>query len=70
MNGLHILAEFHDCAGERRLLLDADALAALCRKACTGAGLEVVATAPDGVIEAYESVKAKQADVKYYCNAG
>ena len=45
MNGLHILAEFHDCAGERRLLQDADALAALCRDACSGAGLEVVAAA-------------------------
>ena len=45
MNGLHILAEFHDCAGERRLLLDAGALAALCRRACTEAGLEVVAAA-------------------------
>ena len=45
MNGLHILAEFHDCAGERRLLLDAGELAALCRAACTGAGLEVVAAA-------------------------
>lgn len=45
MNGLHILAEFHDCAGDRRLLLEADALAALCRRACADAGLEVVAAA-------------------------
>ena len=45
MNGLHILAEFHTCAGERRLLLDAVALAALCRRACAEAGLEVVAEA-------------------------
>lgn len=45
MNGLHILAEFHDCAGDRRLLLEADALAALCRRACVDAGLEVVAAA-------------------------
>lgn len=45
MNGLHILAEFHDCRGDRRLLLDADALATLCRTACTGAGLDVVAAA-------------------------
>ncbi|OHC64870.1 MAG: S-adenosylmethionine decarboxylase proenzyme [Rhodocyclales bacterium RIFCSPLOWO2_02_FULL_63_24] len=45
MNGLHILAEFHTCAGERRLLLDAVSLAALCRRACAEAGLEVVAEA-------------------------
>lgn len=45
MNGLHILAEFHACSGERRLLLDAGALAALCRRACADAGLEVVAEA-------------------------
>ena len=45
MNGLHILAEFHDCEGDRRLLLDAVALAALCRRACAKAGLLVVAEA-------------------------
>ncbi|MBI5899960.1 MAG: adenosylmethionine decarboxylase [Rhodocyclales bacterium] len=45
MNGLHILAEFHDCAGEPRLLRDADTLAALCRRVCVEAGLEVVAAA-------------------------
>jgi S-adenosylmethionine decarboxylase proenzyme len=45
MNGLHILAEFHDCAGDRRLLQEADALAALCRRACVEAGLDVVAAA-------------------------
>lgn len=45
MNGLHILAEFHDCAGEPSLLRDAEALAALCRRACVEAGLEVVAAA-------------------------
>ena len=45
MNGLHILAEFHACDGERRLLLDAEMLAALCRRACAQAGLEVVAEA-------------------------
>lgn len=45
MNGLHILAEFHDCSGDRRLLLEADALAILCRQACAGAGLDVVAAA-------------------------
>ncbi|MCK9380533.1 MAG: adenosylmethionine decarboxylase [Sulfuritalea sp.] len=45
MNGLHILAEFHACEGERRLLLDAGTLAALCRRACAKAGLVVVAEA-------------------------
>lgn len=45
MNGLHILAEFHACQGARRLLLDAGTLAALCRRACAAAGLEVVAEA-------------------------
>lgn len=45
MNGLHILAEFHDCQGSRCLLLEAEALAALCRRACVEAGLEVVAAA-------------------------
>ena len=45
MNGLHILAEFHDCDGERRLLLDAATLAVLCRGACDRAGLAVVAEA-------------------------
>lgn len=43
MNGLHILAEFHACAGERALLEDAGALAALCRRACADAGLTPVA---------------------------
>jgi len=45
MNGLHILAEFHACQGDRRLLLDAAMLAALCRRACAEAGLVVVAEA-------------------------
>ena len=45
MNGLHILADFHACEGERRLLLDAAALAALCRRACAKSGLVVVAEA-------------------------
>ena len=45
MNGLHILAEFHACEGDRRLLLDAGMLAALCRRACAEAGLMVVAEA-------------------------
>ena len=45
MNGLHILAEFHACEGDRRLLLDAGMLAAVCRRACADAGLVVVAEA-------------------------
>ena len=45
MNGLHILAEFHDCDGEGLLLLDAAILAALCRGVCDRAGLAVVAEA-------------------------
>lgn len=45
MNGLHILAEFRACEGERRLLLDAALLAACCRRACAEAGLAVVAEA-------------------------
>ena len=45
MNGLHILAEFHACEGDRRLLRDAATLAALCRRACADAGLTVVAEA-------------------------
>ena len=45
MNGLHILAEFHACEGERPLLRDARMLAALCRRACGEAGLVVVAEA-------------------------
>lgn len=45
MNGLHIIAEFHACAGERCLLQDAAALAGACRRACADAGLEIVAEA-------------------------
>jgi S-adenosylmethionine decarboxylase proenzyme len=45
MNGLHILAEFHACQGDRGLLLDASMLAACCRRACADAGLLVVAEA-------------------------
>jgi S-adenosylmethionine decarboxylase proenzyme len=45
MNGLHILAEFHACKGDPRLLRDAGMLAALCRGACAEAGLAVVAEA-------------------------
>ena len=45
MNGLHILAEFHACRGDRDLMVDAGQLAAACRRACAGAGLMVVAEA-------------------------
>jgi S-adenosylmethionine decarboxylase proenzyme len=45
MNGLHILAEFHACQGDRHLLRDAAMLAASCRRACAEAGLLVVAEA-------------------------
>jgi S-adenosylmethionine decarboxylase len=45
MRGLHILAEFHGCATERRWLEDAAALATLCRSACNEAGLSPVAEA-------------------------
>ena len=45
MNGLHILAEFLASKGDQHLLLDAGMLAALCRRACAAAGLEVVAEA-------------------------
>lgn len=45
MQGLHILAEFHRCAGERRWLEEAGALAGLCRSACADAGLVPVAEA-------------------------
>lgn len=45
MNGLHILAEFHACAGDDRLLRETDRLAELCRRACSEAGLTVVAAA-------------------------
>jgi S-adenosylmethionine decarboxylase proenzyme len=45
MDGLHILAEFHACQGQRGLLRDAGTLAALCRRVCAEAGLEVVAEA-------------------------
>lgn len=45
MHGLHILAEFHRCAGERRFLENAQELAALCRRACDEAGLTPMAEA-------------------------
>jgi len=42
MKGLHILAEFHDCACSGELLRDAAAVQDLCLAACHGAGLTVV----------------------------
>ena len=48
MQGLHILAELHDCACERELLHRPDHLQALCRAACNNAGLSIVAAAFHG----------------------
>jgi spermidine synthase/S-adenosylmethionine decarboxylase len=48
MNGLHILAEFHDCACEPSLLLRVSDLRALCLSACGDPGLTVVAEAFHG----------------------
>lgn len=45
MNGLHILAELHRCAGSRQLLTSAKTLALLCRETCRSAGLTPVAEA-------------------------
>ena len=45
MNGLHILAELHDCRCPPALLREATALATLCRGACKASGLTVVAEA-------------------------
>lgn len=43
MNGLHILAEFHDCACGAELMHEAGTLRELCLAACGQAGLAVVA---------------------------
>jgi spermidine synthase/S-adenosylmethionine decarboxylase len=48
MNGLHILAEFHDCACDAALLLQVAKLKDLCLSACVGPGLTVVAEAFHG----------------------
>jgi spermidine synthase/S-adenosylmethionine decarboxylase len=48
MKGLHILAEFHDCACDGALLREADALRALCLAACGAPGLTIVAEAFHG----------------------
>jgi spermidine synthase/S-adenosylmethionine decarboxylase len=42
MNGLHILAEFHDCACAREAMHDPAAVQCLCLAACETAGLSVV----------------------------
>jgi S-adenosylmethionine decarboxylase proenzyme len=43
MNGLHIIAEFHDCACDAALLREVAAVRALCLSACGTPGLTVVA---------------------------
>jgi len=48
MNGLHILAEFHDCTCPSALLLRVEDLRALCLSACGDPGLTVVAEAFHG----------------------
>jgi spermidine synthase/S-adenosylmethionine decarboxylase len=48
MNGLHILAEFHDCACSSSLLLRVGELRELCLSACGDPGLTVVAEAFHG----------------------
>jgi S-adenosylmethionine decarboxylase proenzyme len=48
MNGLHILAEFHDCACAAHLLREVAALRELCLSACGAPGLTVVAEAFHG----------------------
>jgi spermidine synthase/S-adenosylmethionine decarboxylase len=45
MNGLHIIAELHDCACAESLLKEVASLKALCLSACRDAGLTVVAEA-------------------------
>ncbi|MBL8489468.1 MAG: S-adenosylmethionine decarboxylase proenzyme, partial [Rhodocyclaceae bacterium] len=42
MQGLHILAEFHDCRCGGDLMLDASVLGRLCEAACDDAGLSIV----------------------------
>jgi S-adenosylmethionine decarboxylase proenzyme len=45
MQGLHILAEWHDCATDTALLTNVEQLAACCRAACCEARLTPVAEA-------------------------
>lgn len=42
MRGLHLIAELYECAGDPRLLTDAEALRALCLEACALPGLTPV----------------------------
>lgn len=42
MNGLHLIADLHDCRCATRHLLDADSLEQFCVEACTAHGLTVV----------------------------
>ena len=42
MNGLHLIAELHDCRCQARLLLSVDALRELCLAVCTSPGLTPV----------------------------
>lgn len=48
MQGLHILAELHDCRCARELLHRAEHLQILCRAACTAGALSIVAEAFHG----------------------
>lgn len=48
MQGLHILAELHDCRCGRELLHRAEALQSLCREACNAGALSIVAEAFHG----------------------
>ena len=48
MNGLHILAELHDCRCATELLHSPDRLQALCRQACAVGGLTIVGEAFHG----------------------
>jgi S-adenosylmethionine decarboxylase len=48
MNGLHILAELHDCQAATALLHEVDAVRKVCVAACADAGLTGVAEAFHG----------------------
>lgn len=52
MNGLHILAELHDCATDASIMTEVAALRDLCLAACGAARLTVVAEAFHGFPEA------------------
>jgi spermidine synthase len=42
MHGLHLTADLYQCQGDGRHMLDADAIAALCRAQTERAGLTLV----------------------------